>query len=538
MVGDNSVRQKTTIYPVIYEGDKIRERESLLDHPTTSQHNGLDRRGVEKRMLDSFYATQLVRRFPNLDQDERSRVNARYQQLLRICKQSKHPLTPPQVQSSLLKLAFAEMEETQTSHLFDDPYPSQDRHASIVRLKPLLSRLQWSEVLARDVIAQRIQDVLAPDKSCSLRYHRQSDSLLLLSHSQSGRELWERRILTPAGFYLYQRFLHAELSPIVEQLSRLNSCEREKLLLTQEQTPNTSQVSLTQLSGKEGRASSLSKSINRASRTSRVKDSRASTPAAVPAQEGTGSREDLLSAQRSEFEQKFVLLSGYDVKDDWYAGKGESDKIQLSPEEFIRCEQRNFHSSPLTSVSVKYCHDSGLSAGISLLMEKSPLHKLVPADTRDSTDSQDDVIAPATLLEPAPGMVYGSYRVSLHSGVQVCLSPYGKLGGLPPPKEMVEDSEIRHLEEELERNTPHSLPPTTSESKVGGKGGGRGKKGEEQQAQEQQRQLTEQRERRRREIERLREDRLLRYRRENKYHGLFLSTPFGLQVTCTTKVSQ
>ena len=495
-------------------------------------------------MLENFRVAQLLKRFPQLDQDERSRTDARYQQLQRLAAQHHTPLSPSQLQSLLIMLSFAEMIDSQSPQLFDDPYPDTERQESINRLTALITNLQWSEPLGRDVISQRVQEALSPERgypTCLTKYHKQSDKLLILLHPLLRRSEWNARILTPTGFYLYQRFLHSGISRLVERVYQLNSSDREKLLGAQDLTPTPSQVSLTQLSAlsgekeksKEGRGSSHSKALARNSRTSRLKSSsRVSSPSVdrIREREASSSREDLLTAQRSEIEQKLLLLTGYDVGDEWYAGSGSSRKVELSESEFLSAEQRFFYSSPLKSVTMQYSNQSGLCAGISLLIDSVPTH--LSTDTRET---EDDVIKPATVPEPPAPVQYASYRVRLPGGIRLSLSPYGKLGGLQLPKQMVEGNEIRQLEEEHDRTPSPSIPPMTSESKVGGKGV-RGKKTDDQMAVEQQRLLTEEKERKKREIERLREERVLKFKRENKYQTLFASTESGLQVTCFSKV--
>ena len=487
--------------------------------------------------------SHLLKRFPQLDQDERSRTDARYQQLQRLATQSHAPLPPSQLQSLLILLSFAEMMESRSPQLFDDPYPDRDRKDSIDRLTPVIANLQWSEPLSRDVISQRVQEALSPERgypTCLTKYHKQSDKLLILLHPLLRESEWDARILTPTGFYLFQRFLHARISPLVERVYQLNSCDREKLLGAQDLTPTHSQVSLTQLSavsgekerekGREGTGSSHSKAVARNSRTSRLKSSsRVSSPSVdrIRERDASSSREDLLTAQRSEIEQKLLLLPGYDVGDEWYAGRGSGTKAELSDREFLSAEKRSFYSSPLDSVTMQYSHQSGLSAGISLLIDSTISSAPSPRD------SDNDVIKPATVPDPPASVVYASYRVRLPSGVRLSLSPYGKLGGLRLPKQMLEGSETRQREEEHDR-TPSPLPPMTSESKLGGKA--RGKKTDDQLAVEQQRLLTEERERKKREVERVREERVLKFKRENKYKTLFASTEHGLQVTCSCKV--
>ncbi|KAI6649795.1 sperm-associated antigen 17-like [Oopsacas minuta] len=535
-IGSKYVSEKTIRYPVIYEGDHICERESILEAPA----HALDKRGVERQMLDNYKAAQLLKKFPQLQQDDRSRVDARYQQLLRLSSKSVPPLSHNQLQSLLIMLSFAEMVHSPSQQLFDDPYPDTNRQESVDSLTPVIANMQWSEPLTRDVIYQRIQTALSPDRgypTCVTKYHRQSDKLLILFHPLSLRNEWNARLLTPTGFYLYQRFLHSDISPLVDRIWQLNSFERDKLLETQDLTPNQSQVSLTQIStpsgekdkSKDGRGSSHSKNTIRTSRSSRLKSSRVSSSSVERVRDGetAGSREDLLSAQKSEIEQKLLLLTGYDLGYEWYAGRGSSSKIELNESEFISSEQRAFYSTPHSSITMQYSHESGVLAGISLLLDNKASNI-----TRDNTD---DVISPVTVLEPILPILYASYRVSLPTGVKLSLSPYGKLGGLPPPKQMLEDEEIRLLEEEHIRTPSPGMPPMTSESKLGGKGG-RGKKTDDQMAVEQHRQLTEERDRRRREIERLKEEKLLKFKRENKYQTLFASTEYGLQVTCSSKV--
>ena len=535
-----SVPEKRLSYPVIYEGDRICERDSLLE-PSSP---GLAKRGVEKRMLENFRVAQLLKRFPQLGQDERARTDARYQQLQRLATQSPNaPISPSQLQALLIMLSFAEMVDSPSPQLFDDPYPDRDRRGALSRLTPVIANLQSSEPLGRDVISQRIEEALSPDKgypTCLIRYHRQSDKLLILLHPELRRSEWNARMLTPTGFYLFQRFLHSRVSPLVERVFQVNSSDRDKLLGAQDLTPTPSQVSLTQLSavsgekGKEGRGSSLNKSGTRNSRTSRLKSSsRVSSPSVDRIRDretSSSSREDLLAAQRSEVEQKLLLLTGYDVGDEWYAGRGSDRKVQLSEREFLSAEERDFYASPLSSISMQYSHLSGLSAGISLLIDRAPRNL-----STGSSDSEDDVIKPATVPEPPAPLLYASYRVRLPSGLLLSLSPYGRLGGLQLPKQMVEGNEIRQREEEQDRSPSPSMAPMTSESKLGGKG--RGKKTDDQLAAEQQRQLTEERERRKREIERVREERVLTFKRKNKYQTLFASAEYGLQVTCSSKVS-
>ena len=531
-VGTEPPIENVINYPIVYEGDKIRERESLFE----VSGRELDKRGVEKRMLDNFKVGQLVKQFPKLQQDERSRVDARYQQLIKLAAKSETPLSTNQLQSLLITLSFAEMVHSPSQQLFDDPYPNTDRDKSIINLTPLINNIHWSEPLSRDVISQRIQTVLSANSGYPTyitKYHRQSDKLLVLFHPLLLRNDWDTRILTPVGFYLYQRFLHSNISPLVDRMWQLNCTERDKLLAL-DITPTPSQVSLTQLSGdkekpKDGRISSHSKSTTRGSRTPRMKGSHVNSPSVekIRERDTSGSREDLLSAHRSDIEHKQLLLTGYDLGDVWHAGRGSYSKMELSENDFISSEQRVFLSSSLTSVTMQYSHCSGVLAGISLLLDRSAVDQ--------DTDGGNDVMTPATVLEPSPPLVYASYRVSLPTGVKLSLSPYGKLGGITLPKQMLEDNEIRQLEEDYARTPSPSMPPTTSDSKLGK--GGRGKKTDDQLAVEQQRQLTEEKERRRKEIERLKEEIILNFKRENKYQTLFASTEYGLQLTCYSKVS-
>ena len=532
-VGTRKPIENVINYPIIYEGDNIRGRECLLE----VSGRELDKRGVEKRMLDNFKVGQLVKQFPQLQQDERSRIDARSQQLIKLAAKSETPLSINQLQSLLITLSFAEMVHSPSQQLFDDPYPNTDRDQSIISLTPLINNIHWSEPLSRDVISQRIQTVLSANSGYPThltKYHKQSDKLLILFHPLLLRSDWGARILTPVGFYLYQRFLHSNISPLVDGVWQLNSTERDKLLAL-DITPTPSQVSLTQLSGdkekpKDGRGSPHSKSTPKA-RTSRMKGSRVNSPSVDKIREldTSGSREDLLSAHRSDIEHKPLLLTGYDLGDVWLAGRGSYSKMELSENEFISSEQRVFHSSSLTSVTMQYSHCSGVLAGISLLIDRSAVDQL------HNSDGDNDVITPATVLELSLPLVFASYRVSLPTGIKLSLSPYGKLGGITPPKQILEDNEIRQLEEDFARTPSPSMPPTTSESKLGK--GGRGKKTDDQLAVEQQRQLTEEKERRRKEIERLKEEKLLNFKRENKYQTLFASTEYGLQVTCYSKVS-
>lgn len=523
--------EKVVEYPVIYEGDKIRARESLFE----AAGRALDKRGVENRMIDNFKVGQLVKQFPKLQQDERSRVDARYQQLIKLAAKSETSLSNNQLQSLLITLSFAEMVHSPSQQLFDDPYPNTDRDLSITSLTPLIFNIHWSEPLSRDVISQRIQTVLSANSGYPThitKYHRQSDKLLVLFHPLLLRSDWDARILTPVGFYLYQRFLHSNISPLVDRVLQLNSTEKDKLL-AHDITPTPSQVSLIcdKDKPKDGRGSSHSKSTPRGSRTSRLKGPRVNSPSVdkIRERETSGSREDLLSSHRSDVEQKLLLLTGYDLGDVWLAGRGSYSKMELSENEFISSEQRAIHSSSLTSVTMQYSHCSGVLAGISLLLDRSAVDQL------HNTDGYDDVTTPATVLEPSPPIVYASYRVSLPTGIKLSLSPYGKLGGVVPLKQILESDEIRQLEEDYARTPSPSMPPATSESKLGK--GGRGKKTDDQLAVEQQRQLTEEKEKRRKEIERLKEEKVLNFKRENKYQTLFASTEYGLQVTCYSKVS-